>query len=86
MEEDELVFDWAVLTALLLDPLKVAIIEALGWIGEPLSATDLRKLFDLEFSLSLVSYHLVQLGKKSVLVEVRNRQVRGSVERFYFFP
>lgn len=86
MEGDELVFDWAALTPLLIHPMKAAIIEALQWIGEPLSASDLRKIFDLEFSLSLVSYHLRDLAERKILVEVRSRPVRGSIERFYFFP
>lgn len=86
MEGDGLAFDWAAIAPLFLHTMKVDIIESLRVIGEPLSASDLRKVFDLEFSLSLVSYHLVDLAKRRILVEVRRRQVRASVERFYFFP
>jgi hypothetical protein len=79
-------FDWGALVPRLVHPVRVAAIEAMVHIGRPLSATDLRKIFDEEFDLSLVSYHVVQLAKVGALVKVRQRQVRGSVEKFYFFP
>jgi hypothetical protein len=71
---------------MVLHPVRVAVIEALAHIGQPLSATDMRKIFDEEFDLSLVSYHVVQLAKLKAIVKVRQRPVRGSVEKFYFFP
>jgi hypothetical protein len=66
--------------------MRVSIIEALRWIGEPLSATDLRKVFDGRFALPVVSYHLIALAQIDALVQVGQRSVRGSVEKFYFFP
>lgn len=79
-------FDWAALVPLVVHPMRVAIIEALSWIGEPLSATDLRKVFDRKFDLSFISYHVGELAKTGAIVNVRKREVRGATERFYFFP
>jgi hypothetical protein len=84
-EGDELVFAWDELVPRVVHPLKVAIIEALLWIGAPLSATDLKNIFDDGSNLSLISYHLVTLAKVEALTIVRKRQGRGSVEKFYFF-
>jgi len=79
-------FDWGELVPLIVHPLKVMIIEAIDWIDEPLSASDLTKVVDRKkFGLSHVSYHLNQLGKVRALKVVRRRQVRGSIEKFYFF-
>lgn len=64
--------------------MKVAAIEALLYIGQPLSATDLTKLFDdPELSVSRISYHLNSLARQGVLIRTHERQVRGAVERFY---
>ncbi|HWO84691.1 MAG TPA: helix-turn-helix domain-containing protein, partial [Solirubrobacterales bacterium] len=54
-------FDWEALVALLVHPVKVAIIEAMDWIGEPLSATDLDRLLTGQVGVSLISYHLRKL-------------------------
>jgi DNA-binding transcriptional ArsR family regulator len=86
-EGDEQSFGWDVLVPRIVHPLKVAIVEGLQWLGQPLSATDLTRLFDVEdFDLSSVSYHMTQLAKAGALEKVRQRQVRGSIEKFYFFP
>jgi DNA-binding transcriptional ArsR family regulator len=86
MKGGELSFDWDALVPRVLHPLKVAIVEALGWVGKPLSATDLTKLLDDDdFGLSHVSYHLLKLAEAGVIEVVRRRKVRGSVEKFYFF-
>lgn len=67
-------------------PLKVDIIEALLWIGLPLSASELKKILSAQSPLSVVSYHLVRLAKLDVLERVRTRQVRGATQSFYYFP
>jgi DNA-binding transcriptional ArsR family regulator len=65
----------------------VAVIEALRYVGDELSANEIAKLFDdAEYSLSNISYHLNALAGKGILVVTRERQVRGAVETFYFFP
>jgi DNA-binding transcriptional ArsR family regulator len=87
MEGGGLAFDWNVLVPRVVHPLKVAIIEALRWIHTPLSASDLTKVIDAdEFGLSHVSYHLGKLADAGAVELVRKRQVRGSTEKFYFFP
>jgi DNA-binding transcriptional ArsR family regulator len=76
-------FDWGALAPRLIHPMKVAIIEAIDCIGEPLSATDLRKVFDERFNLQAICYHLGKLAEAEVIEKVRQRQVRGALERFY---
>ena len=84
MEGDE--YRWDALFPHIVHPLKVAIVEAMRWVGEPLSATDLTKLIDdPELSLSHVSYHVLKLAECGAFERVRQRQARGSIEKFYFF-
>lgn len=79
-------FIWDALVPHIVHPLKVTIIEALHWIGEPLSASDLTKVIEDErYGLSRVSYHMVKLAKAGALEVVHSRPVRGSLEKFYFF-
>jgi hypothetical protein len=79
-------FAWETLVPRLVHPTKVAIVEAVAWIGQPLSAVDLREVFDERLDLSSISYHVVQLAKVGALVKVSERQVRGAVKKSYFFP
>lgn len=82
----EQVFDWGAFVPSIVNPIKVAIVEAMQYLEHPLSATELTRLFDdPEFNLPSVSYHVVTLAKVEALVKVRERQVRGSTEKFYFF-
>ena len=81
----EPVYDWAALVPLDLHPLKVAIVEALSWIGTPLSASDLNKALNEQFGVSLVSHHVRCLAELGALEERSKRQVRGATEHFYFF-
>jgi Helix-turn-helix domain len=81
-------FDWGALVPRIVHPAQVAIVEAMFWIGQPLSATELRDLFDEPacYYLSLVSYHLGKLEEVGAVRETGNRTVRGATETFYFFP
>ncbi len=84
---EPLPFDWGALVPIVVHPMRVAIIEALCWIGEPLSAIDFKKMFgDEAFGTSYISYHVGELGKAGVLVQVETRQVRGALKKSYFFP
>jgi len=76
-------FDWEALVALLVHPVKVSIIEAMSWIGEPLSATDLDRLLKGKVGVSLISYHLRKLVELGVILPVRKETVRGAVQTFY---
>jgi DNA-binding transcriptional ArsR family regulator len=79
-------FTWDALVLHMVHPLKVSIVEALRWIDEPMSASDLTKVIDDEkYGLSHVSYHMVKLASAGVIEVVRTRPVRGSLEKFYFF-
>jgi hypothetical protein len=85
--EDEPAFDWATLVPRVIHPARVAIIEALRWIGEPLSAKDFKELFaDQEFITPYLSYHVVELAKAGAIVKVEEEQIRGAVKKSYFFP
>jgi hypothetical protein len=64
-------------------PVKVAIIEALQWIAVPLSPRELDRMFDEEFGVSLVSYHMRTLAEIGVVERVRQQAVRGAVQSFY---
>jgi hypothetical protein len=79
-------FDWAALVPRVIHPMRVQVVEALRWIGEPLSASDLTKVFDDRYELSFISYHVVELAKLKAIKIVRKREVRGATEKFYFFP
>jgi hypothetical protein len=80
-------FDWSTLVPQVVHPLKVAIMEALLWVDQPLSATDLTKLFDSDrYGVAHVSYHLVKLADIEALQVVGERAARGTTERFYFWP
>lgn len=76
-------FNWDALILLSVHPIKVAIIEALQWIEVPLSPRDLDRIFDEEFGVSLVSYHMRTLADVGVVERVRQVSVRGAVQSFY---
>jgi hypothetical protein len=77
-------FDWATLVAQTVHPAKVAIVEALCWVGRPLSATELAAMLeDKSYAFSKIHYHasvLVELGSLEVAC---SRQIRGACEYFY---
>jgi DNA-binding transcriptional ArsR family regulator len=76
-------FNWEALVPLLVHPVKVEIIEAMSWIGLPLSATDLDRVMRGQVGVSLLSYHLRKLTEVGALVRVRQEPVRGAVQTFY---
>ena len=84
---DPLAFDWETLVPVFVHPMKVAIIEALCWVGEPLSAIDFERLFDDQSrGTSYISYHVTVLAKAGVLEQAGAEQVRGAIKKSYFFP
>lgn len=78
---------WEVLVPRLLHPARLAILEALLRVGEPLSATELAMMLDdPDYTHGLLSYHLGVMAKEGVVVLVGRRSVRGATELFYYFP
>lgn len=76
-------FNWDTLVPYLIHPVKVAIIEAMEWVEAPLSPRDLDRIFDEQFGVSLVSYHMRTLAEIGVVEKVRQRSVRGALQTFY---
>jgi hypothetical protein len=78
--------DWAALVPLTVHPIQVAIIEAMEWIEEPVSATELTDMFQEPKGhyLSLVSYHMGKLVQLGAVEKTGHRPVRGARETFYF--
>lgn len=54
---------WAALAARLLHPVQVQIIEALSWIDEPLSASDLAEIVNAKLRRSQFVHHLRRLDR-----------------------
>lgn len=79
-------FNWETLVPLLVHPVKVEIIEAMAWIGLPLSATDLDRVLRGKVGVSLLSYHLRKLTEVGALERARQEQVRGAIQTFYALP
>jgi len=77
-------FDWAELVPKVIHPLKVAIIEAIWWIGRPLAPSELRLIFDKKYGVPFVSYHVKTLVEAGVLAEVERLPVRGTTKTTYF--
>jgi DNA-binding transcriptional ArsR family regulator len=77
-------FDWEKLVASTIHPAKVAIIEALRWTEQPLSATELSEILkEGGFSFDGIHYHLRGLVKVGAVTEASSRTVRGARERFF---
>lgn len=76
-------FDWEALVPLLVHPAKVEIIEAMSWVAQPLSATDLDRILNGQLGVSLISYHLRKLAELKAIERVRQEPVRGAIQTFY---
>lgn len=80
-------FDWPWLIFRLVHPTKVAILEVLAYMDDPLSPRELVSLFDCgEWYLSKVAYHTRKLEMDGAIIEVEKRRVRGAFEHFYVIP
>jgi hypothetical protein len=76
-------FNWDSFVASFVHPVKVAIIEAMVYMEVTLSPRELDRMFDEQFGVSLISYHMRTLAEAGAVERVRQRPVRGSVETFY---
>jgi hypothetical protein len=82
VEGGEPPLDWNVLVPPTVSPTKVAIVEALLYVGQPLSASELAKLFDdPELNVPRISYHLATLADNQAL---RTVQAPGTSEKSFF--
>jgi DNA-binding transcriptional ArsR family regulator len=80
---EPLPFSWEELVPLLIHPLRVAIIEALRRIGEPLSTADLKEIFDEDYALSVIAYHLSTLVAVDAIEAVSRPGSGVSAERLH---
>jgi len=76
-------FNWDTLVPYLIHPVKVAIIEAMEWVDVPVSPRELDRIFDEEFGVSLVAYHMRTLAEVGVVEKVGQQPVRGALQTFY---
>jgi hypothetical protein len=79
-EPDAESVDWAMLDPRLIHPTKVLIVEAMLWIGRPLSAAELEEIFDGALGASTIDYHLRSLAILDALGTSAGRR-RGSTTR-----
>lgn len=76
-------FNWDTLVPHLIHPMKVAIIEAMSWVEEPVSPRELDRMFGDEYGVSLVAYHVRVLADIGTVEPVRQQAVRGALQTFY---
>jgi len=53
------------------------------WVEVPVSPRELDRIFDEQFGVSLVSYHMRTLADVGVVEKVRQQSVRGALQTFY---
>jgi hypothetical protein len=66
-------------------PIKVAAVEALRWVGGPLSAREIWLLGVGDPKYQNVAYHVKNLADIGLLEQTHETPNRGSVEKFYIF-
>lgn len=80
--------NWPALVPRLVHPTKVAILEAMLWIGRPLSATELNEIACRDTALESFSYHLkrlVEVGALEVVDKLKARRSRSAKKETFFF-
>lgn len=77
---------WGLIAGIVLHDVQVAIIEAMRWLNQPLSAVLVMKMFDEENYMPVghISYHFKRLAELSILEYVKGVPRRGARERMYF--
>lgn len=77
-------FDWPTLIDESVHEVKVGIVEALDWIGQPLSAKELFLILGARRdSLGTLVYHVKALRDMGLIVATDKRMVRGACETYY---
>src|SRR5690242_18756507 len=77
--------NWSALVSASIHPTKVAILEAIDWLGRPTSPVELDKMLGDDLRLSDVAYHMKSLLKLGAVEKINDRPVRGARETFYYF-
>lgn len=84
---EQAAYAWIMLAPRLIHPIKLLIMEALVYMEQPLSASEITALLDDPgHYLGLIDYHLKGLAEAGVVEAVSDRQGRGALERFFYFP
>jgi len=76
-------FEWDTLVPCMVHPVKVAVVEAMHWIDEPISPRELDTVLDEEYGVSLVAYHVRVLANMGAVEKVGQQAVRGALQTFY---
>lgn len=76
-------FAWEGLVARVLHPVDVQIIEALQWIGEPLSASDLTQLFEKNVSRARVCHHMRRLTRLRAVQLAETPTMQNAIDISY---
>lgn len=76
-------FDWSRLVPRVVHPMQVGIVEAIAYVGVPLSAADLRRMFGEIHSVSHLSYHVTTLAGVGALSLAEERRLRGRFASYY---
>ena len=76
-------YDWSFLIDMEIHEVKVAAIEALDWIGGPLSATELHLIFDERYRYQTIAHHINGLAKRKLIQQTHVRPARGAGEKYY---
>ncbi len=77
-------FKWCALIDASVHELKIAIVEALDWIDQPLSATEFWLLLGPgKYVYATVAYHARTLEEMGLTVELWRREARGATEVYY---
>lgn len=77
---------WDKLVPLILHPVKVAILEALLWMEEPLSAVDVDRMHGETLGIPTAAYHLRSLASGLHVLRLYDEEaVRGANRKLYFF-
>jgi hypothetical protein len=77
---------WPSMISCHIHPLKIAAVEALRWIGGPLSAKELWLMGLGEPEYGNVAYHVKALVDLGLIQQTHERPARGTMEKFYVLP
>lgn len=77
---------WPSLIDCHIHPVKIATVEALRWIGGPLSAMELWLMKVGEPKYGNVAYHVKALADLGLIRQTHERSARGTMEKFYALP